>query len=177
MQMASILVDPPEVEYLDGRPYPKVSPKRTHALVQAAFIRVLDRCGTAYGEFGPEWRFDVGAVDGSDTELVPDVAFISFARLDAFSDAQAEEPPCAPDLAIEIRSPSGRPGCMRRKIARELSTGATMVLDVDPAERIIYAHTGAGMTAYRENETFVHPSLPWLTFEVNDVFPKRRGGA
>lgn len=174
MQMSNMLSDPPEVEYLDGRSYPKVSPKRTHALVQAAFIRVLDRCAAARGEYGPEWRFDLGAVDRSDTEFVPDVGFISYTRLDGLTDAQAEEPPCPPDLAIEIRSPSSRPGLIRAKIARYLKTGATMVLDVDPADRVIHAHTISGVRTYREGEEFSHPSLPWLVFQTAEVFPKPR---
>lgn len=36
--MQHSLTDLPEVEYIDGQPFPKVSPKRIHAMVQAAAI-------------------------------------------------------------------------------------------------------------------------------------------
>lgn len=174
MEMLETLRDEPEVEYLDGQPHPKVSPKRTHALVQRAFLRILERRGPKYGEFGPEWRFDVGAIDRTDTEFVPDVGFISYERLNAFTDSEAEEPPCSPDLAVEVRSPSSRAGYIRRKIDRYLKTGATMVLDVDPTDRVIHAHTTGSVRTFRENEHFAHPALPWLEFEVAEVFPKPR---
>lgn len=174
MQMRSVWSDPPEVEFLDGRPYPKVSPKRTHALVQAACIRVLDRCASAIGEYGPEWRFGIGAVDRTDTEFVPDVAFVSFEQLDRLSDEDAEEPPCAPDLAIEIRSPSSRATYIRLKIERYLQTGTTMVLDIDPEHRTIRACTNEGTRTYSQHERFQHAALPWLIFDVADVFPKPR---
>ena len=37
--MRATLSDKPEIEYLDGAPHAKVSPKRTHALVQGALLR------------------------------------------------------------------------------------------------------------------------------------------
>lgn len=174
MEMLSVWSDKPEVEYLDGQPYSKVSPKRTHALVQAAFIRVLDRCAADLGEYGPEWRFYIGAVDRTHTEFVPDIGFISYERLDELTDVQAEDPPCAPDLAIEVRSPSSKSAYIRKKIERYLETGATMVLDVDPASRTIHAHTCEGAREYSETDTFAHPLLPWLHFEISEVFPKPR---
>ncbi len=168
------LYDPPELEYLDGRPYPKVSPRRTHALVQAALLRILDRCAAERGEFGPEWRFCVGAADNSESEFVPDIAFISKERLGRLSDEEAEEPPFAPDIAIEIRSPSVRVLYLRRKIERYLATGSILVLDVDPACKAIAAHSLDGVRTFHAGERFAHAAAPWLTFEVSEVFPKPR---
>jgi hypothetical protein len=35
---------PPEFEYLDGRPHAKVSPRRTHSIVQRELLHVLREC-------------------------------------------------------------------------------------------------------------------------------------
>ncbi len=40
--MAMLLDDRPETEYLDGRRYPKVSPKRVHACVQFALATAIE---------------------------------------------------------------------------------------------------------------------------------------
>ena len=41
--MAQVFKDEPEIEYIAGHPYPKVSPKRIHAVVQLAVAMVLQR--------------------------------------------------------------------------------------------------------------------------------------
>lgn len=61
--MATILSDKPEVELLDGRAYPKVSPKARHAGVQAALGRVIADLAGNSGFVGPEWRFKIGRAD------------------------------------------------------------------------------------------------------------------
>lgn len=165
--MAHAFSDYPEIEYLSGKPYPKVSPKRTHALVQAAFTLVLRRCGAGLGNAGPEWRFKLRP----GTEFVPDVAFVSFDRLRMLTDEEAEEPPFAPDIAIEVRSPSRRAAYDASKIREYLQHGAQLALDVDPKARVIYAHDAAGtMITFRSGARFTHHTFPWLTFEVDEVF-------
>ena len=172
--MLTTLYDLPELEVLDGRRVPKVSPRRTHALVQRALLAVLERCAADRGEFGPEWRFELGAVDGTDTALVPDIAFVSTERLRALSDDEAEEPPLAPDIVVEIRSPASRPAFLRRKIERYLRTGSSLVLDVDPARKTITGHSPGGVRTFHAGEQFAHAAVPWLEFEIAGIFPKPR---
>ena len=167
-----ILDDKPEIEYLDGRPFPKVSPRRTHALVQLAAANLLQRCSSGTGEVGPEWRFNVGACEGSKTELVPDVSYVSRARLRALTPDEREEPPFAPDIAVEIRSPSFRPGLLRDKIVKYLAAGTLLVLDVDPASRRVFAHAGGSVCEFSQTGAFAHPAVPWLRFAVAELFEK-----
>lgn len=164
--MAYAFRDYPEVEYLSGKPYPKVNPKRTHSLVQRALIDVLHRCGARLGNTGPEWRFKLRP----GTEFVPDVAFVSFERLRTLTDEQAEEPPFAPDIAIEVRSPSRRPAYDASKIREYLAHGSQLALDVDPKSRVIYAYDGDGATTFRSGDSFSHRAFPWLRFEVDEIF-------
>lgn len=168
--MRTILYDPPEIEYLDGHPYPKVSPKRTHALVQKALLVIVDRCGAGRGQAGAEWRFHVGDVDGTRTELIPDVSFVSYERLRTLGNDDREEPPFAPDVAAEVRSPSHRAALNQKKIAKYLATGSVLVLDVDPAMRRITVHTADEIRELAENSSFEHPAVPWLEFDVAALF-------
>lgn len=168
--MAVLLDDRTETEYLDGRPYPKVSPKRVHALVQSTLATAIKRCARRRGLVGTEWRFRVGVADGTNTSFVPDVAYVSYDRLRPLSDEEADEPPFAPDIAAEVRSPSQRLDLLARKVTRYLATGATIVLDVDPMKRTIVAHAFGETRTYEAGARFAHPALPWLDFEVAELF-------
>jgi Uma2 family endonuclease len=171
MQMASTMRDRPEIEYLDGRPYPKMSPEISHGLVQGALIGVIKTCAGARGIVVPEVRFDPGAVDGAKrTEFVPDVAYLSRERRVSLAGKNREKPPLSPELAIEVRSPSDDLRYLAKKIARYLATGSVLALDVDPKTRRIVAHAAAGIREYSAGDCFEHPALPWLKFDVDDIF-------
>ena len=159
--------DPPEIELIDGRPVRKVSPKRRHARVQGTLFTELDRWGRENGyEVGTEWRFHLSSTNS----YVSDIAAASVARLEALDDVAVEEPPFAPDLAVEVRSPSNRAGEIATKIARYLEFGGGLVLDVDPAKRTIVAHDRHGTTTYRAGDTFEHAAAPGLRFDVGALF-------
>lgn len=164
------LVDLPEIEYFDGRPYPKVSPQLTHSLVQGALVRILYRCAGKRGRVGPELDVYPGPAGAALTKFVPDVAYVSMERLRALSAVDREEPPFSPDIAVEVWSPTSDRRYLDTKIARYLVTGAILVLDVDPYARTIVAHDGSAIRTYKTGEIFEHPALPWLRFEVAEAF-------
>lgn len=168
--MRTILYDPPEIEYLDGHPHIKVSPKTAHSFVQLSLAMILHRCGHGRGFAGPEWRFDPGQTDRTPTELVPDVAFVSKERLLALPEEHLQKPPFSPDIAVEVRSPKDDVPYLRDKIERYLATGSVLVLDVDPAQRRIVAYAHEGMREYAQGMCFEHDAAPWLQFEVGEVF-------
>lgn len=172
------LVDWPEIEYLDGRAYPKMSPRRTHGRLQLFLASLLEVQGGAFGQAVPEWRCAVGEVDQSDTIFVPDVAWAGNERLERLSDEDTEIPPFAPDIAIEIRSPGENLGFLRTKIERYLRTGSSLVLDVDPKRHQVVAHSAAGEQTFALGDRFDSDAFPWFTFEVTALFasaarPKR----
>lgn len=159
----------PEIEYLAGRPVPKVSPKRRHAIIQGALVSIVRNLAKGRGDVGTEWRCHPEAQQPT-TSLVPDVAFISRERLASLSEADREEPPFAPDIAIEVRSPSDRLSDVEWKMQAYLSHGASVALDVLPVERVIRSFTSAGVQIFREPESFVCDKLPWFTFGLVEVF-------
>jgi Uma2 family endonuclease len=162
--------DRPEIEYLAGRPVPKVSPKRTHAMVQLTIGAILMRCAGDRGESGTEWRMRLSGVGEPKTSLVPDVSFCSFERLDSLTEDQREQPPFAPDVAVEVRSPSDRVADVEWKMQAYLDRGAVVVLDVLPHERMIRAFTNDGLTIFSEAEEFTLDVIPWLRFAISEAF-------
>lgn len=168
--MRTILYDPPEIEYLDGHPHAKMSPKTAHSFVQGALVGILRQCGKGRGFAGTEWRFEPGQIDRTPTELVPDVAFVSKERLLAVPEERLQKPPFSPDIAIEVRSPKDDLPYLREKIERYLATGSVLVLDVDPATRTIIAHAHDGVREYVRAARFRHDAVPWLVFELQEVF-------
>jgi Uma2 family endonuclease len=81
---------------------------------------------------------------GPDTVLCPDVAFVSKGRLPA-GELGSPFPEIAPDLAVEVLSPSDRPADVRAKIAEYFRLGVRCVWVFLPAERSVQVHAhGAG---------------------------------
>ena len=165
------LQDKPYIEYLDGKAYPKaVSPKARHSIVQGAAFTILRRCSAGIGIAGTEWDFRLGVADGTQTTFVPDVAVLMIERLRSLPESEREEPPFAPDVAVEVRSPSYRPAFAAEKIVRYLRTGALLVLDVDPVKREMFAHSALGVHAFVESDRFTHEAAPWLAFDLPELF-------
>jgi Uma2 family endonuclease len=163
----------PEVEILRGIELPKVSPKRRHGRLQGIFWEILDSWAGDDGEVSTEWRFWLTkAGEREQTTLVPDVAFVSIERMTPLSEEDAEEPPLAPDVAVEIRSPGDRHRNIQTKVEMYLSAGSRLVLDVDPEGRRIVAHDRNGTSIFDESLLFEHAEVPGLSFRVSDIFAR-----
>ncbi|MCY4467029.1 MAG: Uma2 family endonuclease [Chloroflexi bacterium] len=108
---------------------------------------------------------------GRDTVRGVDIAFISKER------APEPLPPTlmegAPDLAIEIMSPSNTMGDIRRKINQLLNAGCLQVWIVHPDLREVDVHTSDGAKVRREGDKlFAGDILPGFEIDVADIFPK-----
>jgi Uma2 family endonuclease len=164
-----IAYDPPEIEWIAGRAAPKVSPNRKHGKLQIRIGALLERLGGSFGEVASEWRMHLPS-EPQKTSLIPDVAYVSHARMAGFDEARASEPPIAPDVAVEILSPSDRRRDADEKIALYLEHGSRLVLEVDADRRVIVAHSRDGVRVYGERERFEHPAVPWLRFAIAPLF-------
>jgi Uma2 family endonuclease len=112
---------------------------------------------------------DGGYVIGND-RYIPDVAFVSSAR-QARASGKAYNP-VAPDLAVEVLSPTDDPAAVRIKVSHYLSAGTTVWV-VDPAIRRIevYAPGLPGFIA-REGDTLSGGDvLPGFSLAVSEIFP------
>lgn len=160
----------PETEWVRGRPLQKVSPQRTHSLLQGAMMLRLSPWAAGRGEVGPEWRFRVAPPGEVRRPLVPDVAYISNERLRRLSDSEIEMPPVAPDVAVEILSPDDRRADVDDKIDVYLRAGSLLVIVVDPQRRVVELHDPAQTVTLDERGAIAHSTLPEFEFPVRELF-------
>jgi Uma2 family endonuclease len=162
--------DKPAYEWILGRPVQKVSPKRRHSLLQAELLRRLHEWAAGRGEVGPEWRFRLEPPGEDIRPLVPDVAYLSYARMGERTDDELEAPLLAPNVAVEIRSPEDRQLHIDHKIEVYLAAGTDLVMLVDPIERTIDTYDRELHEHFIEGDAFRHPALPGLVFSCYEVF-------
>jgi Uma2 family endonuclease len=160
----------PESEWVRGRALRKVSPKRTHSFLQGALTIELTRWASGRGGVGPEWRFRIGPPGEIRRPLVPDVAYVSNDRLRGLSDEDLEVPPLAPDVAVEILSPDDRRIDVKDKINTYLRAGSSLVIVVDPQERVVELHDPLVTARLDESAAIEHAALPEFRYAVRDLF-------
>jgi Uma2 family endonuclease len=102
-----------------------------------------------------------------DTVRAPDVAFISTARVPATPPRGYAE--LAPDLAVEVLSPSDRAGAVLAKIGDWLKAGAALVWIVDPERRVarVYRADGTESLLTAEGVLDGEDVLPGLRIRVS----------
>lgn len=89
-----------------------------------------------------------------DTVRAADVAYVGTARLEAAGATQGFFPG-APDLAVEVISPSDRYTDVEQKVAEWLDAGARTVVIVNPRNRTIKVHRpGQAVEVLAEHEVF-----------------------
>ncbi len=105
--------------------------------------------------------------DGRDTVRGLDIAFIRGARVlpDQLLDV-------APDLAVEVISPSNEATDIRLKIRQLLNAGTALVWIAYPDLRIVDVHTRAGATTLNAADSLSGGDvLPGLEIPVREIFP------
>jgi len=119
----------------------------------------------------------LGQVTGADggyvvngERYIPDVGYISKQRQptpnhDAYN-------PQAPDLAVEVISPTDSPRTLMIKVSNYLASGTTVWI-VYPDEREIHVHhPKQGVTLYTAKDTITAGELlPEFSLAVEDIFP------
>ena len=119
--------------------------------------------------FGAETGFQLG-VD-PDTVRAPDFAFISKRRLPKKL-PKASYWPGAPDLAVEILSPSDRTGEVDEKITQWLTGGAQAVWVVDPKLQIVTIHQAGKRAQIRSAGEILQgdPVVPGFSCAIDELF-------
>ena len=130
-----------------------------------AFVRTQNPGIVMAGEVG------VFTTRDPDTVRAPDVLFLSHGRdvLRTRGDGFLE---VAPDLVVEILSPTDRPDAVRRKLDEYFAAGVRMAWVVDPATRTVrvYRSGGEPMTLAAGEVTAGDDVLPGFEFPVDEVF-------
>jgi len=157
-------------ELVRGEVIKKVSPGFQHGRIAMKIGTLLNIWAMA-GKKG----FIVGEVGyilerGPDTVRLPDVAFVRADRL-------AGEDPIAfvefaPDLAVEVISPSETGNQIQEKVFEYLRAGTPLVWTVYPRTRTVVAHTPEGIArTFGENDTLeFREVLPGFRCIVREFF-------
>jgi Uma2 family endonuclease len=110
---------------------------------------------------------------------IPDVAFVSWARLPGRKVPKEPIPDLAPDLAIEVLSPTNTPGEMRRKREEYFGAGVALVWIVDPDGRRVAVFTSpTDYAEFSEGDSIEGGNvLPGFSLSLADLFAEldRRG--
>ena len=164
-------VEKPYLESIDGRLVAKVSPKRKHGRLQLRLGRILEDWAGKRGEVATEWRFYLLPDDARPSSLVPDVAYVSLERLPlALPEDARERPRLAPDIAVEIMSPSDSRSVLMRKIELYLAHGSRVVLIVDPVNRTVTLHEREGSETFRSPEIATVTAYDDLRLDLAAIF-------
>lgn len=116
-------------------------------------------------------------ISGQENVFMPDAAFISYARVPEFPKKLF---PAAPDIAVEVISPSETPRKIRNKVNAYLRGGTRLVWVVYPEDKAIdvYQLAPDGGTHIREftiEDTLDGGDvLPGFTLPVREIFKKLR---
>ncbi|HKQ60978.1 MAG TPA: Uma2 family endonuclease [Candidatus Polarisedimenticolaceae bacterium] len=126
-------------------------------------------------------RHELGVVLGNDSGFLlarapdtlrgPDVAFVSSARLAAVREPEKAFPG-APDLAVEVLSPSNSVGSVHAKVADYLAAGTRLVWVVDPEQETVavYRSLLVPRVLAREEELDGDDVVPGFRARVAELF-------
>lgn len=146
-----------------------------HAELVRLLLRLLDPfvSGRGLGDvYGDGLAYTIAR--SPDVVRVPDVSFIARGRIP--KDAGRGFVPFAPDLAVEIVSPSDRAEDVYGKVRGYLEAGVRMVWVVWPAYRAITVHTVSGEVRELSSEDTLDGGdvLPGFQIPVSELFSALR---
>lgn len=105
--------------------------------------------------------------DGRDTLRGLDIAFVRGARV--LPDQPVD---VAPNLAVEVISPSNKATDIHRKIRQLLTAGTALVWIVHPETRTVEVHTRSGATTLEGDDVLSGGDvLPGFEIPVSEIFP------
>jgi Uma2 family endonuclease len=160
----------PQTEWVRGRALQKMSPLRDHARLQLTLAAALDIWAHGRGEVGTEWRFRVTPPGEIMRPLVPDIAYVTNARLRNLEGRDLQLPPLAPDVVVEILCAGDERIDIDHKIDVYLRSGSTLVIVVDAAQQVVELHDAWTAQERLEHETFEHAALPGFAYSVGELF-------
>jgi Uma2 family endonuclease len=161
-----------QVELVRGRLVVKESPGYRHGDITARLTFELMQYVRAH-DLGQVVAGDPGftLARNPDTVRAPDVAFVQRARVpDPLPTAFAE---FAPDLAVEVLSPSDRPAEILAKVGDWLNAGTRLVWIVDPARRQARVYRQDGTEAVLSGTDVLDGEdvLPGFTCAIVAILP------
>lgn len=149
-------------ELHDGGLIEVTAPRRPHMDVQYRLLMMLVPLSAEAHVVRPEFPFRATAFDF----YISDVGVVTKARYEAISDYLSG----APDMVVEVVSPSNTPAELDLKEAVCLANGCREFWTVYPQKRYVRVASGDQTRRYREGDTIPLTVLPGQTLAVADIF-------
>jgi Uma2 family endonuclease len=169
-----------EVHHRDDRLYELVDGVLVEKTVGAQESYVAMLLGRLLGNFIAS--HDLGIVLGADGMMrlapglvrLPDVAFISWRRLPGREVPNQPILGLAPDLAVEVLSPSNTKREMERKLAEYFAAGVQLVWYVDPPSRTVRVFASPGESVLLDEGQTLDGGLvlPGFTLPLSELFAR-----
>ncbi len=123
---------------------------------------------------GEVYAAETGYRLAHDHVLAPDVSFISSQRLDAIGEGPGYWP-AAPDLVVEVISPSDRLARVNEKARDWLNAGTRMAIIVNPRRRDVTVHypDREPVTLTEEDTLYGGDVVPGWELPVRNIFSRR----
>jgi Uma2 family endonuclease len=125
-------------------------------------------------------QHDLGFVLGADGMArlapglirIPDVSFVSWRRVPSHRIPRVAMLGFAPDLAVEVLSPSNTPLEMNRKLQDYFTAGVSLVWYVDPGNRTVQVFTAVDQATFLQEDQNLNgdPVLPGFVQPLRDLF-------
>ncbi|MFN2454521.1 MAG: Uma2 family endonuclease [Pyrinomonadaceae bacterium] len=144
----------------------------THGIICARLAAVLYQHVEAHNlgvVLGAECGFKIGS--NPDTVIAPDVAFVRYEQMETVADID-KFLPLAPDLAVEVLSPSNTFSEIDEKIELFLAAGTRVVWIVNPRRRTITIHPqqNAPRILTESDKLSDDEILPGFRYEIAKLF-------
>jgi len=168
-QLAGLPEDGMLHELDEGELIAKTKPARNHGRCQARIAYFLN--GFVLPNRAGEVQTESGFVLGRDPEILrgPDVAFVRAERLIGIPDDGWPE--LAPDLVVEVVSPSETASQINRKVRQFLAAGSQSVWVVYPDTRSVDVFESTGQhRVMKIGGTLTTPALPGFELTVAAIF-------
>lgn len=158
-------------EIIDGKLYVTPAPAMRHQLVSTRLLRILDQHVTS-NRIGHVFHAPTAVILGPYRQVQPDLLFISRERTKL---VMSKEVDGAPDLAVEIVSPSSKKADRVVKPAAYADSGIPWYWIVDPDERTIEEYQLENgqyrlIRKWDEPDVFEPTLFPGLTLPLEGLF-------
>lgn len=165
-----VIESKPATEWLLGAPVQKMSPRRSHGIMQLVIGNALRDWAKGRGDVASEWRVWIEPPNDYSRYLVPDIAYFSYERLSRDAGEAAEEPHMAPNVVVEILSSGDRNIHVHHKIAVYLQSGTELVVLVDPVARTCALHDSERERLLASGEILEHSALAAFSLDLARLF-------
>lgn len=171
MAISTEIVFNPEKEYevVDGQPEEKVMGGARHGGVGARLIIELGMHVKTHrlgGVYGPDTTFQIGK-----NERLPDVSFVSAERIPEDGEPEGIWP-IAPDLAVEIISPTDLYEKVNGKVKEYFAAGVRQVWVISPEHKTvaIYRSPTQVIILSEEDELISDDIVPGFRCRIKELF-------